>query len=205
MTKTIRCVQCGQHKEEDGFGKKQRKSTNPSPTCLVCADQLRYAAWVAHYDAPGDGSGPLRACRFCEELKGQSNYTKMMWKSDAKPVCSECKEIHDQCAWALGDITREKMLLRCHATEELDILLKYDFLSWQDVTIFLADHSDDVYAQIQGFSPGPAYDGEHYSANDWLVNYARNHPSDYFIKSLVADIARRLDQMPGLDLWHLTA
>ena len=207
MTKTIKCVICGEHKELEGFGKRQWKSTNLSPTCLKCAENCRYAEWASQFDDPGelgDGSGPRRACKFCGELKGQSAYTKKEWRSDANPVCSECQETHGQLEWALGDIPREEMLLRCHATEELDIALKFDFLTWQDVTTFLALHSDELYAQIQGFCPGPAYDGEQYSANSWLVNYARNHPGDYFIKSLVADIASRLDQMSGLELWHLT-
>ena len=207
MTKTIRCVQCGQHKEQEDFGKRQWKLTNPSPTCLVCAENLRYAEWASHYDdpgEPGDGSGPRRACKFCEELKGQSAYTKRMWKSDANPVCSECQGTYDQLEWALGAITREEMLLRSHATEELDFLLKFDFLTWQDVTTFLALHSDELYAQNHGFYPGLAYDGEQYSANSWLMHYARNHPGDYFIKSLVAGIASGLNQMPGLELWHFT-
>ena len=207
MTRTIKCVQCDQHKEQDRFGKKQLKLTNPSPTCLECAEKSRVAEWAAQFDHPGHGSGPLLTCRFCGELKGESDYTKKMWKrhDGSKPVCVQCKHLQDTLEWGLGEITHEDMLLRCHATQELDILLQYAFLSWQDVTTFLAKHSDEEYAQLQGFSPGPAHDGKYYSANEWLVNYAGNSPSDEWVKSLVANIASRLNLAPALELWILTA
>ena len=207
MTRIIKCVQCEQHKEEDRFGKKQLKLTNPSPTCLECAEKSRCAEWAAQFDHPGhgNGSGPLLTCRFCQKLKGQSDYTKKMWARQAVPVCSQCKHLQATLEWGLGMIPHEEMLLRCHATQELDILLQYDFLSWQDVTTFLAKHSDEENAELQGFSPGYAHDGIYYSANEWLVNYAGNRPGDEWVKSLVATIAKGLNKIEPLELWILTA
>ena len=205
MTKTIKCVICCEHKEQEGFGKKQWKSTNLSPTCLKCAANCRYAEWASQYDDPGglgDGSGPRRACKYCKELKGRSAYTKKEWKSDANPVCSECQETYGHLEWALGGIPREDMLLRSHTTEELDLLLRFKFLTWEEVTTFLASRSDEAYAQKHGFYPGLAHDGVQYSATSWLMHYARNYPGDHFIKSLVAGIASDLNLVPGMALWH---
>ena len=207
-TKTTTCVKCGVQKDLKGFGKRQFKSTNLTPTCLECAEVCRWVEWANWFDDPGvlgDGRGPRRACRYCKDLKYESEYSRTEWKSDTPPVCWDCLQTYGALEWALAEIPRADRVLRCHTGEVLGLLLRFQFVTWEEVTTFLASRGDEAYAQKHGFYDGPGGDGAEYSAMNWMMHYAcSTTPGDHIIQSLVAGIAREKCLAPGLALRHLT-
>ena len=182
-------MECGAEKEERGVGRKQFRWSNETPTCLQCAEANRQKEYLKWYDDPGIGDplGPRRICGHCTGLKYQPAYSKKEWKREKLPACWECLQTLDDLEHALAELPPADRVLRCHTREVLDLVLRFQFVTWENVTAFLELCGDDEYAVESGF-----YAWRGYSAKAWMMNYALSAaPGDQRTQSLVAGLASK--------------
>ena len=162
------CVSCSEYKLLEGFGKKQFRWSNGTPTCLECAEasrdhsQQEWTVWL---------QGEVRTCIVCEEEKVKQGFGKKQWKTSA-PKCL-------QCAWA-GRVIEDTiyqtevqyLLGRCHNSETARLLMQHEKVQPPDVLRFLSAREwvfcDCCAPDSNPFYGGPSNDGRWWTAVEWL-------------------------------------